>query len=81
MCLKIKMEVFTDNMYIIIYLLYILISTISSLRSEVYEMKTKCIKNIYKNNKEKLKEDEVLDIKKDLIDKYNFFTNMFKKMI
>ena len=44
-------------------------------------MKTKCIKNVYKNNKEKLKEDEVLDIKKDLTDKYNFFTNMFKKMI
>jgi len=76
------MEVFTLIIFIvIIYLLYILISTISSLRSEVYEMKTKCIKNVYKNNKEKLKEDEVLDIKKDLSDKYNFFTNMFKKMI
>ncbi len=76
------MEVFTLIIFIvIIYLLYILINTISSLRSEVYEMKNKCIKTIYKNDKDKLQNTEALDIKKDIADKYNFFTNLFKKMI
>jgi predicted Holliday junction resolvase-like endonuclease len=80
--LKIKMEVFTLIIFIvIIYLLYILINTISSLRSEVYEMKNKCIRNVFDNNKEKLQDDATLDIKKDLNEKYSFFTNMFKKMI
>ena len=76
------MEVFTLIIFIvIIYLLYILINTISSLRGEVYEMKNKCIKNVYNNDKDKLQNTEALDIKKDIADKYNFFTNMFKKMI
>jgi|TARA_B110000444_G_scaffold76865_1_gene72609 predicted Holliday junction resolvase-like endonuclease len=76
------MEVFTLIIFIvIIYLLYILINTISSLRSEVYEMKNKCIKTVYNNDKDKLQNTEALDIKKDIADKYNFFTNMFKKMI
>jgi predicted Holliday junction resolvase-like endonuclease len=76
------MEVFTLIIFIaIIYLLYILINTISSLRSEVYEMKDKCIKNVYNNDEEKLQITETLDIKKDIADKYNFFTNIFKKMI
>ena len=76
------MEVFSLIIFIvIIYLLYILINTISSLRSEVYEMKNKCIKTVYNNDKDKLQNTEALDIKKDIADKYNFFTNMFKKMI
>jgi predicted Holliday junction resolvase-like endonuclease len=76
------MEVFTLIIFIvIIYLLYILINTISSLRSEVYEMKNKCIRNVFDNKKNKLTDTETLDIKKDLQDKYSFFTNMFKKMI
>ena len=76
------MEVFTLIIFfVIIYLLYILINTISSLRSEVYEMKNKCIKTVYNNDKDKLQNTEALDIKKDIADKYNFFTNMFKKMI
>ena len=76
------MEVFSLIIFIvIIYLLYILINTISSLRSEVYEMKNKCIKNVYKNDKDKLQNTETLDIKKDIADKYNFFTQLFKKMI
>lgn len=76
------MEVFTLIIFIvIIYLLYILINTISSLRGEVYEMKNKCIKTVYNNDKDKLQNTEALDIKKDIADKYNFFTNLFKKMI
>ena len=76
------MEVFTLIIFIvIIYLLYILINTISSLRSEVYEMKNKCIKTVYNNDKDKLQNTEALDIKKDIADKYNFFTHLFKKMI
>lgn len=71
------MEVFTLLVFIIIiYLLYILINTISSLRDEVHEMKDKCI-----DKKQNLKENKTRDIKKDITDKYNFFTNMLKKMI
>lgn len=71
------MEVFTLLIFIIIiYLLYILINTISSLRDEVHEMKDKCIsKNHF------LKENKTMDIKKNIKDKYNFFTNLIKKMI
>ena len=76
------MEVFTLIIFIvIIYLLYILINTISSLRSEVYEMKDKCIKNVYNNDKDQLQNTEAMDIQKDIADKYNFFTSLFKKMI
>ena len=76
------MEVFTLIIFIaIIYLLYILINTISSLRSEVYEMKNKCIKNVYNNDSDQLQNTEAMDIKKDIAEKYNFFTNLFKKMI
>lgn len=76
------MEVFSLIIFIvIIYLLYILINTISSLRSEVYEMKDKCIKNVYNNDKEQLQITEAMDIKQAIVDKYNFFTNVFKKMI
>ena len=51
------MEVFSLIIFIvIIYLLYILINTISSLRSEVYEMKDKCIKNVYNNDKKSFNE-------------------------
>lgn len=76
------MDVITLIIFIvIIYLLYILINTISSLRSEVYEMKNKCIRNVFDNKKDKLQDTETLDIKKDLSDKYNFFSNIFKKMI
>jgi predicted Holliday junction resolvase-like endonuclease len=76
------MEVFTLIIFIIIiYLLYILINTISTLRSEIYEMKDKCIQKVYNNDKNKLQDTEALDIKEDLVSKYNFFTNMFKKMI
>ena len=71
------MEVFTLLIFIvIIYLLYILINTISSLRDEVHEMKDKCIAK-----KQPLKESKTADIKKDIKDKYNFFTNLIKKMI
>jgi len=76
------MEVFTLIIFIIIiYLLYILIDTISTLRNEIKEMKTKCIKNIYKNNKNIFENQQPSDIKTDLINKYNFFTGLFKKMI
>ena len=44
-------------------------------------MKNKCIKNVYNNDKDKLQNTEAMDIKKDIADKYNFFTNLFKKMI
>lgn len=71
------MEVFTLLIFIvIIYLVYILINTISSLRDEIHEMKDKCI---IKN--QHLKESKTTDIKKDIKDKYNFFTNLIKKMI
>ncbi len=71
------MEVFTLFIFIIIiYLLYILINTISSLRDEVHEMKDKCI-----IKKQYLKESKTGDIKKNIKDKYNFFTNLIKKMI
>ena len=71
------MEVFTLLIFIIIiYLVYILINTISSLRDEIHEMKDKCI---IKN--QPLKESKTTDIKKDIKDKYNFFTNLIKKMI
>jgi len=76
------MEVFSLIIFIvIIYLLYILINTISSLRSEVYEMKDKCIKNVYNNDKDQLQNTEAMDIQKDIAGKYNFFTNLLKKMI
>lgn len=76
------MEVFSLIIFImIIYLLYILINTISALRSEVYEMKDKCIKNVYNDDKDQLQTTEAMDIQKDIADKYSFITNLFKKMI
>jgi|TARA_Y100000389_G_C17194306_1_gene380432 predicted Holliday junction resolvase-like endonuclease len=73
------MEVFTLIIAIIIvYLIYLLIDTISTLRNEVKEMKDKCIKT---NKKEVFTENKTKDIKTDIVEKYTFFTNLFKKMI
>ena len=78
----INMEVFTLIIFIIIiYLLYVLIDTISTLRNEIKEMKKKCIKNIYKDNKKIFEIEQPTDIKTDLMNKYNLFIGLFKKMI
>lgn len=36
--------------FVLIYVVYTLVTTISSLREEIQEMRQKCIKNVYKDD-------------------------------
>jgi predicted Holliday junction resolvase-like endonuclease len=58
---------------IIIYVLWTLISVISSLRNEIREMKNKCIIN---NQNIQITEDDTQDPKKILLNTFNFMKNI-----
>jgi len=74
-----KMDVFNLIVYVlIIYLFYLLINTISSLRDEVKEMKDKCING---DESVSLEKDETRDLKKELKNNYNYISNLFKNML
>jgi len=74
-----KMDVFNLIVYVlIIYLFYLLINTISSLRDEVKEMKEKCING---DESVSLEKDETRDLKKELKNNYNYISNLFKNML
>jgi len=73
------MDVFNLIVYVlIIYLFYLLINTISSLRDEVKEMKDKCING---DESVSLEKDETRDLKKELKNNYNYISNLFKNML
>jgi uncharacterized coiled-coil DUF342 family protein len=73
------MDVFNLIVYVlIIYLFYLLINTISSLRDEVKEMKEKCING---DESVSLEKDETRDLKKELKNNYNYISNLFKNML
>tara|TARA_B000000475_G_scaffold272218_2_gene272597 strand:- start:6799 stop:7020 length:222 start_codon:yes stop_codon:yes gene_type:complete len=73
------MDVFNLIVYVlIIYLFYLLINTISSLRDEVKEMKEKCING---DESISLEKDETRDLKKELTNNYNYISNLFKNML
>jgi len=73
------MDVFNLIVYVlIIYLFYLLINTISSLRDEVKEMKDKCING---DESVSLEKDETRDLKKELKNNYNYVSNLFKNML
>tara|TARA_Y100000389_G_scaffold47908_1_gene43102 strand:+ start:718 stop:939 length:222 start_codon:yes stop_codon:yes gene_type:complete len=73
------MDVFNLIVYVlIIYLFYLLINTISSLRDEVKEMKEKCING---DESISLEKDETRDLKKELKNNYNYISNLFKNML
>jgi hypothetical protein len=73
------MDVFNLIVYVlIIYLFYLLINTISSLRDEVKEMKEKCING---DESVSLEKDETRDLKKELSNNYNYISNLFKNML
>jgi uncharacterized coiled-coil DUF342 family protein len=73
------MDVFNLLIYIlIIYLFYLLINTISSLRDEVKEMKEKCIEG---NKSINLEKNETRDLKKELSNNYNYLSNLLKNML
>lgn len=76
------MDVFNLLIWIIvIYMIYLLIETISSLRSEVKEMRMKCIKNVHKNDLGVLNGSTTGDPKDDLKEKFEFVSSLLKKMI
>ena len=73
------MDVFNLIVYVlIIYLFYLLINTISSLRDEVKEMKEKCING---DKSVSLEKDETRDLKKELKNNYTYISNLFKNML
>jgi uncharacterized coiled-coil DUF342 family protein len=73
------MDVFNLLIYIlIIYLFYLLINTISSLRDEVKEMKEKCVEG---NKSINLEKNETRDLKKELSNNYNYLSNLLKNML
>ena len=65
------MDIITLVVWIIIlYVIYMLIDTVSSLQKEIKEMKIKCIKNVYKNDFTKLEQSSTKDPKNDLIERF-----------
>jgi predicted Holliday junction resolvase-like endonuclease len=58
---------------LLIYIIWTLINTISSLQNEIKEMKQKCIKEVYKN-KPNVLEENTKDPKKIIM---NLFKNFF----
>lgn len=58
---------------LLIYIIWTLINTTSSLQNEIKEMKNKCIKEVYKNKKNVL-EENTKDPKKIIMD---MFKNLF----
>ena len=65
-------------MIIVIYMIYLLIETISSLRNEVKEMRMKCIKSVENND---LNGSSTGDPKDDIKEKFEFVSSLLKKMI
>lgn len=73
------MDVFNLLIWIIvIYMIYLLIETISSLRNEVKEMRMKCIKSVENND---LNGSSTGDPKDDIKEKFEFVSSLLKKMI
>jgi len=73
------MDVFNLIIYIfVIYIIYLLIDTISSLRDEVKEIRKKCIEN---NKSIVISKEETPDLKKKLINSYSFLTNWIKTIL
>ena len=64
------MDIFTLAVWIIIlYVIYILSDTVSSLQKEIKEMRIKCIKNIHKNDFTKMNEPSTRVPKNDLTER------------
>jgi short subunit fatty acids transporter len=73
------MDVFNLIIYIfVIYIIYLLIDTISSLRDEVKEIRKKCIET---NKSIVISKEETPDLKKKLINSYSLLTNWIKTIL
>lgn len=62
---------------IILYVIYTLIDTVSSLQKEIKEMRIKCIKNVHKNDFTQLEESNTKDPKLDILERFKYFQRMF----
>lgn len=65
------MDVITLVVWVIIlYVIYMLIDTVSSLQKEIKEMRIKCIKNVHKNDFTQLEQSSTRDPKNDLMERF-----------
>lgn len=62
---------------IIVYIIWTLIETVSSLQEEIREMRLKCIKEVYKNDVDAI-ENTTKNPKKVLLNKISYFRNYIK---
>lgn len=74
------MDIFILMMWIVvIYIFYLLIETISSLRDEIKEMRQKCVKSV---GKDKMETDiKTRDPKKELNEKFKMITGYIKSFM
>lgn len=66
---------------LIIYMLWVFIDAISSLREEVKEMRMRCIKEVHNNDISALDSNPTKDPKKTVIDQFSNLTTYIKKIV
>lgn len=66
---------------VVIYIFWILINTISSLRDEIKEMRSKCISAVLNNDGSSMDSSNTKDPKREIIDKFYNITQYIKNML